>query len=129
LPHDRPTSLRLRLAQAGTGTRRAPSVNGNRAIKKGWLRHIFSENKSPRPDNSYGLSPAMAIGSTVIPGFLVSEALRRIGANQVAIIGALGPASAIVLGYPGLDEIMTPLQIVNAAFVLFGVIAASRRPK
>lgn len=77
----------------------------------------------------YGLSVAMAIGSTVIPGFLISEALRRIGANQVAIIGALGPVTAIVLGYLGLDEIMTPLQIVGAGFVLFGVIAVSIRPK
>ena len=77
----------------------------------------------------YGLSVAMAIGSTVIPGFLISEALRRIGANRVAIIGALGPVTAIVLGYLGLDEIMTPLQIVGAAFVLFGVIAVSLRPR
>jgi drug/metabolite transporter (DMT)-like permease len=76
----------------------------------------------------YGLAVAMAIGSTVIPGFLVSEALRRIGANRVAIIGALGPVTAIVLGYLGLDEIMTPLQIVGAGFVLFGVIAVSLRP-
>ncbi len=76
----------------------------------------------------YGLSVAMAVGSTVIPGFLVSEALRRIGANQVAIIGALGPVTAIVLGYLGLDEIMMPLQIVGAAFVLCGVIVVSLRP-
>lgn len=77
----------------------------------------------------YGLAVVMAIGSTVIPGFLVSEALRRIGANQVAIIGALGPVTAIALGYLGLDEIMTPLQIVGAAFILFGVVVVSLRPQ
>jgi drug/metabolite transporter (DMT)-like permease len=70
----------------------------------------------------------MAVGSTVIPGFLVAEALRRIGANKVAIIGALGPVTAILLGYLGLDEMMTPLQIAGAALVLIGVVAISLRP-
>ena len=80
------------------------------------------------PPQVYGLALAMAIGSTVIPGFMISEALHRIGANKVAIIGALGPVTAIVLGYLGLDEIMTPLQIVGAAFVLIGVIVISVKP-
>jgi drug/metabolite transporter (DMT)-like permease len=80
------------------------------------------------PPAVYGLSIAMAVGSTVIPGFLVAEALRRIGANKVAIIGALGPVTAILLGYLGLDEIMTPLQIAGAAFVLIGVVAISLKP-
>ena len=77
----------------------------------------------------YGYALAMAIFSTVIPGFLVAEALRRIGANQVAIIGALGPVTAIVLGYLGLDELMTPLQFVGAACVLIGVLVVSIREK
>lgn len=81
------------------------------------------------PPAVYGLSMAMAIGSTVIPGFLVAEALRRIGANRVAIIGALGPVTAILLGYVGLDEIMTPLQIAGAALVLIGVVAISLKPQ
>jgi len=80
------------------------------------------------PPAVYGLSIAMAVGSTVIPGFLVAEALRRIGANKVAIIGALGPVTAILLGYLGLDEMMTPLQIAGAALVLIGVVAISLRP-
>jgi drug/metabolite transporter (DMT)-like permease len=81
------------------------------------------------PPAVYGLSITMAVGSTVIPGFLIAEALRRIGANKVAIIGALGPVTAIVLGYLGLDEIMTPLQIAGAAFVLIGVVAISLKPR
>lgn len=81
------------------------------------------------PAAVYGLSLAMAVGSTVIPGFLIAEALRRIGANKVAIIGALGPVTAILLGYIGLDEIMTPLQIAGAALVLVGVVAISLKPQ
>ena len=81
------------------------------------------------PPAVYGLAMAMAIVSTVIPGFLIAEALRRIGANKVAIIGALGPVTAILLGYVGLDEIMTPLQIAGAALVLVGVVAISMKPE
>ena len=80
------------------------------------------------PLEVYGLAVAMALASTVIPGFMVAEALRRIGANKVAIIGALGPVTAIVLGYLGLDEVMTPLQILGCGFVLIGVVAISLRP-
>jgi len=80
------------------------------------------------PVEVYGLAVVMALASTVIPGFMVAEALRRIGANKVAIIGALGPVTAIVLGYLGLDEIMTPLQIVGSALVLVGVVVISIKP-
>jgi drug/metabolite transporter (DMT)-like permease len=80
------------------------------------------------PLEVYGLAIAMALASTVIPGFMVAEALRRIGANKVAIIGALGPVTAIVLGYLGLDEIMTPLQILGSGFVLVGVVVISLKP-
>ncbi len=80
------------------------------------------------PVEVYGLAVAMALASTVIPGFMVAEALRRIGANKVAIIGALGPVTAIALGYLGLDEIMTPLQIFGSALVLVGVVVISVKP-
>lgn len=80
----------------------------------------------PAPVYLYAIG--MAVVSTAIPAFMTSEALRRIGANRVAIIGALGPVTAIVLGYLGLDEIMTPLQIAGAALVLVGVVVISLKP-
>lgn len=80
------------------------------------------------PEPVYLLAIAMAVVSTAIPVFMTSEALRRIGANRVAIIGALGPVTAIVLGYLGLDEVMTPLQIAGCALVLVGVVAISLKP-
>ena len=65
--------------------------------------------------------------STVLPVFMMSEALRRIGAKQVALIGALGPVTVIFAGHVGLDEHMTPLQILGTVFVLAGVVAVSLR--
>jgi len=79
----------------------------------------------PRP--VYGLAIAMALVSTVLPVFITSEALRRIGANQVALVGALGPVTTIFFGWVGLDERMTPIQLAGAALVLFGVLLVSLR--
>jgi drug/metabolite transporter (DMT)-like permease len=43
------------------------------------------------PWQVYGLAVLIAVVSTVIPIFMTAEALKRIGANDVAMIGALGP--------------------------------------
>ena len=80
------------------------------------------------PPAVYGIAVAMAIFSTVVPVFITSEALRRIGANQVALIGALGPVTTIFFGWIGLDETMTPVQLAGAALVLGGVMLVTLRP-
>jgi len=74
------------------------------------------------PPQVYGLAIAMAIVSTVLPVFITTEALRRIGANEVALFGALGPVTTLFFGWMGLDESMTPVQLVGAALVLAGVV-------
>ncbi len=80
------------------------------------------------PAPVYGYALAMAILSTVIPAFMISEALKRVGANTVAIVGALGPVTAIFFGWLGLEEVMTPLQFAGSALVLVGVVVISLRP-
>jgi len=80
------------------------------------------------PAPVYGYAIAMAILSTALPVFMTSEALRRVGANTVAIIGALGPVTTIAFGWLGLEEVMTPLQLAGAALVLVGVIVISLKP-
>jgi drug/metabolite transporter (DMT)-like permease len=81
------------------------------------------------PPQVYGLAIAMALGCTVLPVFVTAEALRRIGANQVAIIGAAGPVTTIFLGWVGLEERMTLQQIVGAVLVLGGVMLVTIRPR
>jgi drug/metabolite transporter (DMT)-like permease len=63
----------------------------------------------------------MATVSTVLPAWLMSEGLRRIGANQAALVGSIGPVITIVLGYTFLNEPMSVLQVFGAALVLAGV--------
>ncbi len=81
------------------------------------------------PAPVYGLAIIMATVSTVIPVFMTAEALRRIGANHVAMIGALGPVSTIAMGYFGLEEMLTALQVCGAILVLAGVMVVSLKAK
>ena len=74
------------------------------------------------PGEVVGLAAAMAVLSTVLPVFITTEALKRIGANQVALLGALGPVAAIFFGWVGLGETMAPVQLAGAALVLAGVV-------
>lgn len=81
------------------------------------------------PAPVYWLAIAMGVGCTVIPTFMTSEALKRIGANHTAIIGLLGPVTTIALGWIGLDERMTSTQILGTLLVLAGVLWVSVKPK
>ena len=80
------------------------------------------------PWQVYALAGVMAIGCTVVPVFMTSEALRRIGANHVAMLGALGPVSTVVLGWVGLDEQMSAVQVLGAILVVAGVLMVTLKP-
>lgn len=70
----------------------------------------------------YGLGAAMAVISTIIPSFLLAEAIKRIGASNVAIVGSLGPISTIILATIFLDEIITIYQVIGTVVVISGVL-------
>jgi len=80
------------------------------------------------PASIYALSLAMAVVSTVLPTWLIAEAIHRIGANTSSLIGSLGPVFTIGLGVAILDEPILPLQLVGAALVLAGVMLVTLRP-
>ena len=71
----------------------------------------------------------MALISTVAPLFMMAEALRRIGANRVAMIGALGPATTVISGYVGLGETMTWLQTAGGVLVVIGVLVVAAQAR
>ena len=79
------------------------------------------------PVRVYVLAVAMALISTVMPIFMMAEALRRIGASRVAMISALGPFATVVAGYLGLDEKMTLLQTAGGCLVVLGVVVVAVR--
>ena len=69
----------------------------------------------------------LATFSTVLPVFLQAEALKRIGANHFAIIGAVGPVSVAITSALGLDEPFTWVQAVGGMLVIFGVLLVSSK--
>ncbi len=81
----------------------------------------------PWPVYAYGL--AMALLSTVLPVVLMNEAMRQIGANQVALVSTLGPVMTLLLGWLVLSESMSLLQLAGAALVVGGVASVSLRKK
>ncbi|MFA6311211.1 MAG: DMT family transporter [Sterolibacterium sp.] len=77
------------------------------------------------PPRVYQLAIAMAIFSTVLPAFLLSYAIRRIGPGRASLIGSIGPISTIYMAYVFLNEGVSLLQIAGAALVLGGVLIIS----
>jgi len=75
-----------------------------------------------------GLALAMAILSTVLPVFLLSLAIRRIGAPRASLVGSVGPVSTIFLAWLFLQEPVTLLQVAGSGLVLVGVLLISRAP-
>ena len=77
------------------------------------------------PASIWIYSIILATFSTVFPLFLQAEALRRIGATEFGLIGALGPVSVAVTSAIGLDEPFTWVQAVGGALVIVGVLLVS----
>lgn len=77
------------------------------------------------PLQVYELAIAMAMFSTVLPAFLLSYAIRRIGPGSASLIGTIGPISTIYMAYVFLNERISVLQIVGSFLVLIGVLIIS----
>ena len=80
------------------------------------------------PPAIHGIVLAMAVFSTVLPTWLIAEAIRRIGANASSQVGSLGPVFTIFFGALLLDEPVHAVQLAGAALVLVGVTLVARRP-
>lgn len=75
----------------------------------------------------YGLS--LAVFSTVIPSFMISNGLNRIGANNVAIISGIGPVSTIIQAHYILGEKIFAEQIAGTLLVIAGVLLTGWKRK
>lgn len=98
----------------------------------GVLIHFFVAGNSSLFDFSaevymYGL--LMAVLSTVVPSYLISEGIKRVGSDNAAIIGSIGPVSTIVQAYFFLGEPIFVLQIAGTLMILAGVIIIGRSGK
>lgn len=81
------------------------------------------------PLRIHALTLAMAVFATVLPTWLIAEAIRRIGANQSSLVGSLGPVFTIGLGAMILGEPTHLVQLAGAALVLAGVMLVSLKQR
>lgn len=84
------------------------------------------------PAPVYQYSFVMAVIATVIPSFLISEGIKRIGASNTAIVGGVGPVSTLILAYLFLGETINAFQVVGTVLVMVGVVVISlpqKKPK
>jgi drug/metabolite transporter (DMT)-like permease len=71
----------------------------------------------------------MGIFATVLPGFLLAEGMRRIGASKAAIISSAGPVATIFLAYIFLGETISQMQMAGTALIIAGVLLVGLRRK
>jgi drug/metabolite transporter (DMT)-like permease len=70
----------------------------------------------------WGYGILLAIVATVIPSFMISNGLKRIGSNNVAIISGIGPVSTIIQAHFILGEKIFAAQIIGTILVIVGVL-------
>ena len=76
--------------------------------------------------SSIWLVIALAIIGTVIPSFLMSGGMKRIGSNDLAIITSIGPVSTLFQARWILNEAFSWEQILGTVFVVLGVILVKK---
>ncbi|HLZ15856.1 MAG TPA: DMT family transporter [Cyclobacteriaceae bacterium] len=96
----------------------------------GVLLHFFLRSETSLLHLSgtiYGYGFLMAAIATVIPSYMVTAAINRIGSGNVAIVGSVGPVSTLVLANIFLAEPISLWQLVGTALILTGVLIISRQ--
>lgn len=73
----------------------------------------------------YGFGILLAVVATVLPAWIVSQAIQWVGSGQVAIVSSIGPVSTILMGYFILGESFSLLEGLGTLLVLAGVLTIS----
>lgn len=77
------------------------------------------------PFGVYAYGFLMAILSTVVPSYLVSISIKRLGANTTAVIASIGPVSTILQAALLLGESVSVLEIAGTGFIILGILVIS----
>jgi drug/metabolite transporter (DMT)-like permease len=77
----------------------------------------------------WGYGILLAVVATVVPSFMISNGLKRIGSNNVAIISGIGPVSTIVQAHFILGENIFAAQIIGTILVIAGVLLIGWKSK
>ena len=122
---------------AGSG-RIIPRIGSNRftayamlSATLGVLLHYLFTKGSPdsllhKEVVPYGI--LLAVVATVFPTFLLAQGMKRIGANNVAIVSGIGPVSTILQAHYFLNERISTEQIIGTLLVVGGVLLLGWKP-
>ena len=123
---------------AGSG-KVIPSIGANKftayamlAATAGIFIHFAFKGNSATLSTSTSLwlyAIVLAVVATVVPSFLVSQGLKKIGSNNVAIISGIGPVSTILQAHFILGEKIFTEQIIGTILVIIGVMLIGWRKK
>lgn len=81
------------------------------------------------PRHDLGLILLMTALTNVLPLFLFSASIRRIGAQRAALVSTIGPPATLSLAALVLGETLAPVQMLGAGLILAGIVVLeSRRP-
>lgn len=94
-------------------------VIGHSLISHGFILPVFQKEV-------YYSAIAMAIFATVLPSFMISEGIKRLGSSNASIIASVGPISTIILSKIFLNESFNFGQLIGTILVLAGVIFVSK---
>jgi drug/metabolite transporter (DMT)-like permease len=95
------------------------------ASTAGVFIHFLAKGNFPALKTGAGLwgyGIILATVATVIPSFMISNGLKRIGSNNVAIISSIGPVSTIIQAHFILGEKIFAAQIIGTILVISGVL-------
>ena len=74
------------------------------------------------PSNIFWYIIALAMIATVIPSFLLSSGMKRVGSNNLAIITSIGPVATLFQANMILGESFRWQQLIGTGFVITGVL-------
>jgi drug/metabolite transporter (DMT)-like permease len=116
--------LTARPLVAGMGTRLFTSI-AMLAACAGVMAHYLAGNSLHQlisaPPRVLGLAAIMAVASTVLPSFMLSAALGRVGPQAVSMIGTISPVTTIAMAMVVLGEPFTPADALGTTLVIAGI--------
>jgi drug/metabolite transporter (DMT)-like permease len=78
------------------------------------------------PTSVYGWCAVTAVVFTVLPSFMMSAGVRRVGSAKAGAIGMIGPVATVIIAASILGEAVSALQIFGLTVVLAGVYRLHR---
>jgi drug/metabolite transporter (DMT)-like permease len=94
------------------------------------LIHFFSTHEAKDlliNDSAWIYAFLLAIFSTLLPSYMVSEAIARLGAARTSIVGTAGPVFTILMAIILLDEAFGWTHLAGMLLVILGVALLGRK--